>query len=205
MHLIACPACSLICRVPEGGAAALLLCPRCEGRLHERKPQAIQRSWALLLSAAVLYVPANVFPVMKITILGKTESDTILTGVMELWSSGMWAIGALIFFASITVPLAKILGLSFLLISVQRGSRWNPRDRTKLYRVIEYVGRWSMIDMFMLSILVALVQLGSIATIVPGVGATCFASVVVLTIFAASSFDPRAIHDIFRAESQEAT
>ena len=136
----------------------------------------------------------------RITILGKTEADTILSGVKELITSGMWEIGALVFVASICVPVLKILGLSFLLVSVQRRSAWGPKDRTKLYRAIEYIGRWSMIDMFMLSILVALVQLGAVATIDPGVGAICFASVVVLTIFAASSFDPRAIWDELEEE-----
>jgi paraquat-inducible protein A len=193
--VISCSACSLLCQVPADAGGAILACPRCDGALRHRRPDPIQRTWALLASAALLYIPANVYPVMKITILGKTEADTILAGVRELYASGMWEIGTLVFFASITVPMAKILGLGFLLISVQRRWQWSPKDRTKLYRVIEYIGRWSMIDMFMISILVALVQLGAVATIVPGVGATCFASVVVLTIFAASSFDPRVIWD----------
>jgi paraquat-inducible protein A len=191
----ACSSCSLLGRLPDDVVDGTLHCPRCLGKLRHRKPNSLQRTWALLITAAILYVPANYFPVMKITILGKTEADTILSGVEELFASGMWAIGMLIFFASITVPLLKILGLGYLLISVNRRSEWRPPERTKMYRIIEYVGRWSMIDMFMLSILVALVQLGAVATIDPGIGATCFASVVVLTMFAASSFDPRVIWD----------
>ena len=185
----ACSSCSLIARLPDEVGDGTLHCPRCLGELSHRKPKSLERTWALLITAAILYLPANYFPVMKITILGKTEADTILSGVEELFASGMWAIGTLIFFASITVPLLKILGLGYLLISVGRRSEWRPPERTKMYRIIEYVGRWSMIDMFMLSILVALVQLGAVATIDPGIGATCFASVVVLTMFAASSFD----------------
>jgi paraquat-inducible protein A len=192
---LACSACSLLCRRPDDVGDGKLHCPRCLGELRHRKPNSLQRTWALLITAAILYVPANYFPVMKITILGKTEADTILSGVEALFASGMWEIGTLIFFASITVPLLKILGLGTLLISVHRRSEWSPAETTKMYRIIEYVGRWSMIDMFMLSILVALVQLGAVATIDPGIGATCFASVVVLTMFAASSFDPRVLWD----------
>ena len=109
--------------------------------------------------------------------------------------SGMWPLAVLVFFASITVPVMKILGLTFLLITVQRGSDWRPRDRTRLFRVIEAVGRWSMIDVFMISILIALVKLGNLATIEPGIGATSFAGVVILTMIASHSFDPRLIWD----------
>jgi paraquat-inducible protein A len=192
---LACPSCSLISRLPAAAEGASFQCPRCLGRLRARKPRSLERATALLSAAAILYVPANYFPVMTITILGKTEADTILTGVDELFAAGMWEIGLLIFFASITVPLLKIVGLTYLLVSVRRRSSWSPERRTLMYRIIEYVGRWSMIDMFMLSILVALVQLGALATIDPGIGATCFAAVVVITMFAASSFDPRIIWD----------
>ncbi len=126
---------------------------------------------------------------------GKGAPSTILGGVMELIEGGLWSLALLVFFASVLVPVLKLIVLSYLVWSVRSGSRWRPRDRTVLYRVTETVGRWSMIDMFMISILVALVRLGEIATIEPGVGATCFAGVVVLTIFAAQSFDPRLIWD----------
>ncbi len=176
-------------------ATGALSCPRCGAKLHRRKPDSLARAWALLIAAAVMYVPANYYPVLKVEILGRSEADTILTGVVELFHAGMWEIAVLVFFASITVPLLKILGLGYLLISVHFKSRWRPRDRTRLYRLIEGIGRWSMIDMFMVSILVALVQLGGVATIDPGIGATCFASVVVITMFAAAAFDPRIIWD----------
>jgi paraquat-inducible protein A len=190
---IACPSCEIL--QPRPAAPAVPRCTRCGARVRHRKPDSIARTWALVLAATILYVPANYFPVMRIEILGKAESDTIFSGVMELANAGMWEIAALVFFASILVPGSKLLGLGFLLISVQRRSRWRPRERAVVYRVIEYIGRWSMIDMFMVSILVALVQLGALATIEAGPGAVCFASVVVITMFAAMSFDPRLIWD----------
>ncbi len=197
--LIACESCALLC--PPGADGAVRPCPRCRAPLHRRKPSSLARTWALLIAAAILYVPANAYPVLTVEILGKGEPATILGGVVELFEGGMWELGLLVFFASITVPMAKLCGLTFLLVSIQRRSRWRPRDRTRLYRLIEVIGRWSMIDMFMTSILVALVQLGDVATIDAGLGAVCFASVVVLTIFAASSFDPRLIWDAVEEEA----
>lgn len=195
MGSLACPACALLCGVPAGAEGAVLACPRCASPLRHRKPRSTQKTWALIAAAALLYVPANALPVMTITILGHSEPETILSGVVELFKSGMWEIGALVFIASITVPLLKITSLAYLLLTVRRRSSLHPEERTRLYRLVEYIGRWSMIDMFMLSILVALVQLGWAATVVPGPGATCFAAVVILTMFAASSFDPRLIWD----------
>lgn len=191
---LVCHACRKLAKAPLH-ATGILSCPRCGADLHRRKPNSLARAWALLIAAVILYVPANYYPVLSVEVLGKSESDTIFSGVVELFNAGMWEISALVFFASITVPMLKILGLGYLLISVHIKSRWRLRDRTKLYRLIEGVGRWSMIDMFMVSILVALVQLGGVATIEPGVGATCFASVVVITMFAAGAFDPRIIWD----------
>lgn len=192
---LACPACALRCGVPAGVEGTALACPRCAAPLWPRKPKSIQKTWALLAAAAILYVPANALPVMTLTLVGSSERETILSGVVELFQSGMWEIGALVFVASITVPLLKILTLAYLLFTVRRRSSLRPAERTRLYRLVEYIGRWSMIDMFMLSILVALVQLGWLATVQPGPGATCFAGVVILTMFAASSFDPRLIWD----------
>lgn len=192
---LACPACALLCRAPEGAADGTLACPRCDATLWHRKPASSQKTWALLVAAAVLYVPANALPAMRITLLGHSRPDTILSGVVELFQSGMWEIGALVFVASITVPLLKIMTLAYLLVSVRRRASLRAKERTRMYRAVEYIGRWSMIDMFMLSILVALVQLGWLATIHPGPGATCFAGVVILTMFAAASFDPRLIWD----------
>ena len=198
----ACSTCGLISRVPHGGGEGAR-CPRCRGRLHSRKPHSLQRTWALVLAASLLYIPANYYPVLVIEILGEKEPNTILGGVQELVSSGMWELGMLVFVASIAVPMLKLIGLTYLMLSVHWRSRWKPRDRTNLYRLIEYIGRWSMIDMFMTSILVALVQLGALATIDPGIGATCFGAVVVLTLFAASEFDPRLVWDALEEADEQ--
>jgi paraquat-inducible protein A len=163
--------------------------------LWRRKPDSLSRTWALLIAAIICYVPANVFPVMEVGGPGGSEADTILSGVQAMFAAGWYPVGLLIFFASITVPILKILTLMGLLISVQRRSHWRPRDRAVLYRVVEIIGRWSMLDVFVVSIMVALVQLGAVAATEPRIGASFFAAVVVLTMFAAGSFDPRLIWD----------
>ncbi len=200
--LVGCHACGLVSRLRPAAKGGHMHCPRCGSALHRRKPNSIARTWALVLTAAILYIPANVFPVMTVISFGKGAPDTILSGVIHLIEGGMLPLALLVFFASITVPVLKLLGLTYLLISVQRKSQWRPRDRTRLYRITEAVGRWSMIDIFMISILVALVKLGSIATIEPGVGATSFAAVVIITILAAMSFDPRLIWDSLESEHE---
>jgi paraquat-inducible protein A len=189
--LLLCETCGVVAPIAKDHSA----CPRCGAQRHLRKPDSVTRAWALVITALVLYVPANIFPVMTVISFGKGEADTILSGVKSLFLAGMWPLALLVFFASITVPVLKITGLMFLLITTRRGSRWRLRDRTLLYRIVETVGRWSMIDIFMLSILAGLVQLGSIATIKPGVGAVSFAAVVVITMFAAAAFDPRLMWD----------
>jgi len=170
-------------------------CSRCEARLHHRKPNSIARSWALLVAAIILYIPANLYPIMTVISFGKGAPDTILSGVIHLMEADQWPIALLVFFASIFVPMLKIAMIAFLLISVQIGSTWRPKERTIAYRLTEIFGRWSMIDIFMISILVALVKLGSIATIEAGPGAVAFAAVVILTMVSAMSFDPRLIWD----------
>jgi paraquat-inducible protein A len=170
-------------------------CPRCGATVERRRPNSAARAWALVIAAAILYLPANLFPIMTVISFGAGSPDTIFSGVLHLLRVGEWPLAALVFFASITVPVLKIAGLAFLLVMSQRRSRWHLRERTRLYRIIEAVGRWSMIDIFMLSILVALVRLGAVATVVPGVGAVAFATVVVLTMFAALVFDPRLMWD----------
>ena len=158
-----------------------------------------------MVTAAILYIPANLLPVMTVIYFGRGEPDTILSGVKELIEAGMWPVALLVFFASITVPVLKLIGLTFLLITVQRRSTWRLRDRGLMYRIIEQVGRWSMVDIFMISILVALVNLGAIATIEPGVGAICFAAVVIITMFASMSFDPRLIWDAEESSDAQGT
>jgi paraquat-inducible protein A len=147
-------------------------------------------------AALILYVPANVLPITVTTSLGSSQSDTILSGVIYFMQSGSWEIAAIIFIASVFVPLAKLIILVLLLISVQIRATWRPKDRTTLYRLTEMVGRWSMVDIYVVTILVALVKLGALATVEAGPAAVYFAAVVVITMFAAESFDPRLIWDI---------
>jgi paraquat-inducible protein A len=193
--LISCHNCDQLALMPPLPARATAHCPRCGAAMHQRKPNSIARTWALVVTAIILYLPANLLPVMTVIHFGRGEPDTILSGVKELIGAGMWPVALLVFFASITVPVLKLIGLTFLLITTQRRSRWRLRDRSLMYRIIEQVGRWSMVDIFMISILVALVNLGSLATIEPGVGAICFAAVVIITMSASMSFDPRLIWD----------
>jgi paraquat-inducible protein A len=143
-----------------------------------------------------MYIPANLLPMTVTTAVGAVQTDTIMSGVIYFIHSGSWEIAAVIFIASIFVPLVKLAILVFLLVSVQRRSKWRPRDRTVLYRITELVGRWSMVDVYVVTILVALVKLGAVASIEAGPAAVYFASVVVLTMLAAESFDPRIIWDV---------
>lgn len=192
-RLISCHGCDQLVRVPAGARNAL--CPRCDGSLHARKPESLTRTWAFVITAAILYIPANIYPIMTVISFGQGAPDTILSGIVELVHAGMVPIALLVFFASILVPVLKLVGLTYLLVSVQRRSQANPRRRTLLYRIIEAIGRWSMVDVFMIAILVALVNVGNIARVEPGVGAVSFAAVVIITMFASMSFDPRLIWD----------
>jgi paraquat-inducible protein A len=192
--LIGCHSCHLLCRVSSLDGRETI-CPRCGAPLHHRKPNSIARTWALVLAAVIFYIPANVLPITVVTSFGQKEADTIISGVIYFLTSGDWPIALVIFTASICVPMMKLVSLSYLLISVQFKSKWRPEDRTRLYRIVEVVGRWSMIDVFVVTILVALVNLGALATIDAGPAAVYFCAVVIITMFAAMSFDPRLIWD----------
>ena len=170
-------------------------CPRCGSRLHARLPNSLGRTWALLLTAVILYIPANVLPVMRTEYLGNDAADTIMSGVVYFLAHGDWPLALVIFVASVLVPMLKMLALGYLLVSVHRGSAIRLRERALLYRVTEFIGRWSMVDVFVVAVLAALVQMGNLATIYPGAGATAFAGVVILTMLAARAFDPRLIWD----------
>jgi paraquat-inducible protein A len=168
--------------------------------VHERKPNSVSRTWALVLAAIVLYIPANVYPVLTVMQLGAGQPSTILGGVEELLDSAMYPLAALVFFASIMVPLFKLLGLGSMLTATQlgrpgAGASMLIRERTVLYHIVAWIGRWSMVDIFMESLLGALVQFGRAVTIEPGVGALAFCAVVFITIFAAETFDPRVMWD----------
>jgi paraquat-inducible protein A len=191
--LLACHVCKLVSQADPGVDGEY--CPRCGARLHVRKPESIARTWACLLAAMILYIPANVLPMTDIHTLVGEEEDTIMSGVVYLWTSGSWPLAVVVFVASIMVPMLKIISLMFLVVSVQLHSVWQPAQRTRLYRLVELVGRWSMLDIFVITFLVALVQLRALATIRAGPAAACFGAVVVLTMCATMSFDPRLIWD----------
>ncbi|MCL7462753.1 paraquat-inducible protein A [Pseudomonas sp. NW5] len=170
-------------------------CRRCGAVLHARRPNSIARTWALLLTAALLYIPANLLPIMNVSLFGRDSPATIMGGVIELIHAGMLPIAAVVFVASILVPSFKLLGIALLLYSVQRHQVMSARQRIIMYRFIEWIGRWSMLDIFVIAILVALVRFGNLASIEAGAGALAFAAVVILTMLAAITFDPRLIWD----------
>ncbi|MDL2274969.1 paraquat-inducible protein A [Desulfosarcina sp. OttesenSCG-928-G10] len=192
--LCACHVCGFLAPVPARQDAPDR-CPRCTALLHPRKPNSISRTWALVIAATIFYFPANLLPVTLTTYLGQTQADTIMSGVIFFIQTGSWGIALIIFVASIVVPISKLIALIGLLISIQRRSRWRPRERTRLFRIVESIGRWSMLDVFVVSILVALVRLGYLSTIEAGPGVIYFGAVVILTMIAAMTFDPRLIWD----------
>lgn len=192
--ILVCHSCGMLSkpapRAHEGS------CPRCGAHLHFRKPASVARTWAFLISAMILYIPANMLPVMDTSSLFGAQQDTILSGVVYLWTSGAKLLAAVVFIASIAVPMLKIIALLFLVISVQFHSPWLLERKTRIYRLVELVGRWSMLDIYVITLLVALVQFSALATIKAGPAAVAFGAVVVLTMFAAMSFDPRLIWDV---------
>ncbi|HEX3991262.1 MAG TPA: paraquat-inducible protein A [Acetobacteraceae bacterium] len=188
--LIGCRCCDLVNCAGPGQR-----CRRCDTVLHMRKANSLGRSWALLVAGGILFLPANIYPVMVMTELAVQQPYTIMGGIRDLLAAGLWPLAALVFFASITIPLLKLVTLGYMLVQTQAGSTKHLIGRTRAFRVIEFVGRWSMIDVFVLSILVALVRFGQFANFVAQVGAPCFAAVVVLTMFAVEAFDPRLMWD----------
>ena len=166
------------------------------------RTNSIEVTWALLIAATILYIPANVLPIMSVYMLGSGQPDTIVSGVFHLWDSGQWPLALIVFFASIVVPLMKLITLSFLLITIQRQSRWRQQERMRLYQIIEYLGRWSMVDVFVIAILVGLVQFGNLARVEANAGSFSFAIVVVLTMLAARTLDEHLIWDISRQREQ---
>jgi len=160
-----------------------------------RHHHSIQYTWALVIAATIFYIPANVLPVLSTTALGSTESDTIMGGVIYLYTSGSWPLALIVLIASVMIPLGKLLALAYLLIAVQRGRVRNRHDSSRIYRLVEFIGRWSMLDVFVDAFVVALVQLQPLMSVEPGPGVVFFMGVVVLTMLAAQTFDPRLIWD----------
>ena len=201
--LIACHFCDTLSKLPdaaEGITDVDLRCPCCNSHIHSRIPSSLSRTWALLIAALILYIPANTLPVMTVVLWGDGQPDTILSGVIHLMDGGMWPLALLIFIASIFIPVLKLIILTGLMLSIHFKINWRPKDRTVLYRLTEFVGRWSMVDVFVIGILVTLVQFGNTASVTPNLGALSFAAVVILTMFAAHTFDPRLIWDSLKAE-----
>ena len=191
--LVLCEVCGLLSRPANPDEPGY--CPRCDGELSFRRHNTIQRTWALVLAAAICYLPANILPVMTTAALGSVEEETIIGGVTLLYTTGSWPLALIVLIASVMIPLAKLIALSYLLITVQRGSTRSNRERTRLYRLVEFVGRWSMLDVFVDTFTVALIQLQPLMAVLPGPGVLFFAAVVVLTMLAAETFDPRLIWD----------
>jgi paraquat-inducible protein A len=199
LGLMACPHCAAVWRDAQEGEA----CGRCGTHLHTRKPHSLMRTWAFLISACIMYIPANLLPVMITRTLFGAQYDTILSGVIYFWVSGAYGLAAIVFIASFLVPLFKLAVLFLLVVTAQRGSTWRQHERAKLYHIIEIIGRWSMLDVFVVSLLTGLVQIQGFAVITAGVGIAAFGSVVVLTMLASLSFDPRLTWDSKQARAAE--
>lgn len=193
LGLLNCESCGLLSRPAVGEHGGR--CPRCGSVVHFRKPNSIQHTRALVIGAAICYIPANILPVMTTITPFSRSSDTIMEGVVLLWSPTSWPLSIVAFIASVTIPLAKLIAMSYLLITIQRGCIKNNQERTRLYRLVEFIGRWSMLDVFVDTFVVALVQLQPLMSVEPAAGVPFFGAVVVITMLAADSFDPRLIWD----------
>jgi paraquat-inducible protein A len=192
MGMMACHVCRQVAAYTEDPHAH---CPRCGNTLHARKHASIARAWALLIAAAMFYIPANVFPIMRTQSISSRDDNTILSGIMELWRAGSPGLAVIVFTASIIVPMLKFIIMGFLLVTVQRSSGMVARQRARLYRFVELVGYWSMLDVFVVAILSALVHVKILSRVEPLPGVVYFGIVVVLTMLSAMSFDPRLIWD----------
>lgn len=193
-HLASCHVCQKVSPI------CLERCPRCGTALHLRKPKSLERTWALLGASAALYVPANLMPIMTVSGLGGGEANTILSGVVAFWQMQAYPVAIVIFTASVLIPILKVAALIWLCLAAS-GRVWaSPKALSRVYHITELLGRWSMVDVFVVAILVCLVRFGTFMTITPGPAALCFSGVVILTMFAAMSFDPRLIWDRHRAD-----
>ena len=196
LGMVGCHGCGLVCAAPtrfSGGSATA--CPRCHARLQRRKPASMERTLAFLLAALILYIPANLLPVMLTRKLGYLSDSTIMEGVLEFWRGGSWGIALIIFIASVVVPCTKFLVLGLLLVSVRWKNHWARRDRSRLYRLVEFIGYWSMLDVLVVGLMASLVQFKALSNVEPRAGIFFFGIVVVLAMLSALSFDPRLIWD----------
>ncbi len=191
--MISCHACGLTLPDPPNHPWEGHGCPRCRAALHRRREGSLGATTALLIAAMILYIPANTLPIMNTGSILGSQADTIISGVVFFWVSGSWPLALLVFFASIMVPMLKMLALGVLVWTSYRGSSWQPQERTRLYRLVEFVGRWSMLDVYVIAIMTGLVQMGPLASITAGPAAIAFGLVVILTMLASMQFDPRLI------------
>lgn len=192
IKLRACPLCGLVCETAQADNTTPR-CPRCHTRLYYRRPGGVQRAWALLIAAMIFYIPANVLPVMYTRFFGQGSDSTIMSGVIDFWRSGSYGIALLIFTASVLIPCIKFLALGLLLITAQRRSAWAMAERTSLYRLTEFIGYWSMLDVVVVAAVSALVRFQALSEAEPRSGILFFGLVVVLTMLSAMSYDPRLI------------
>lgn len=200
--LIACRVCGQVCRnvasdpaLDGDGTGDAMACPRCHSKLRRRKSASFARTWALLIAAFIFYIPANVLPIMRTASLNDIDDNTILSGIVELWRNGSQGLAVIVFSASILVPMLKFGALTVLLTSSRRHSRWALIQRSRLYRVVELIGYWSMLDVFVVSLLTGLVRFNLLSRVEPLPGVIFFALTVVLTMLASMTFDPRLIWD----------
>jgi paraquat-inducible protein A len=192
--MIGCTVCG---RVHPGTAVQ---CTRCGARLQLRDRQSLQRVWAWLFAGIITYIPANIYPMLLTSTLGKQTENTIVGGAIDLVEHGSYGVALIVFVASIVIPIGKFIAISYLAISVKSAVVIRGHGRQKLYEVVEFIGRWSMIDVFVVAILSALVQLNFVATVNPGIAAASFALSVAFTMLSAQSFDPRMIWDAYEAD-----
>lgn len=202
--LASCHTCGKVTELPdstESGASAVgIRCPRCQTPLHFRKPRSLERTWALLMAAALLYIPANLLPIMEVKSIKGAQSSTILSGVITFWHMKAYPVAVIIFTASVLIPLLKVAALVWLCLAAQGRAGASPKALSRVYHITELLGRWSMVDVFVVAVLICLVRLGALMTITPGPAAAAFSGVVILTMFAAMTFDPRLIWDRHRLE-----
>jgi paraquat-inducible protein A len=193
--IAACQICGLVQRVEKLPQGTAVECCRCQSLLAERKVDSLRRTAALSLAALIFYVPANIYPILRMDYYGVRSENTVWDGCVRLFQDGQWLVAVVVFFASILIPLFKLLGLFFLVSTTNfKSARWQ-QERTRIYRIIDVIGPWAMLDVFLLAILVALVKMEQLATVLPGPGILAFTAVVVLTILASASFDPKLIWD----------
>ena len=203
LGMASCHTCHEVVKLPKVKGEGAVLCPRCGEEVHLRKPNSIQYTWALVIASIILYIPANVLPMMEVETFAGTQADTIISGVIYFLETGSYLIASVIFIASIIVPITKLIILIYLLISVQKKSPLHKKKRKKLYVLTEIIGKWSMVDVYVVAIMIALVHFGGMTEIKAGDGATYFLLVVVVTMIAAMQFDPKLIWDTEIQEKKE--